>query len=177
VGALDNDLFWPHALVRFTLGDDAGLQEVLDRWERTPAPDPETAADSEAAQAFYRRWLEGGRADPEAMLEALDRYEELPGCDRCLGDYRARFLEDAGRYDEALAEWQDLRRRPLRNWEHAAALLPVAHREVARLAEVVGDTALAIEAYRAFLAHWAQADPELQPTVEAARARLAALTL
>jgi eukaryotic-like serine/threonine-protein kinase len=171
------DPFWMHALVRFTLGDAPGLAEVLERWQAAlSTQDPEARAAQEAVLALYRRWLEGGRDDPEGMLEALDRYENDHNCHRCLGDLRPRFLEEAGRHAEALEAWQDLRLRPLQNWLHAAALLPVAHREVARLAEMVGDTALAVEGYRAFIAHWAQADPELQPTVEAARARLAALT-
>jgi tetratricopeptide (TPR) repeat protein len=171
------DPFWMHALVRFTRGDAPGLAEVLERWQAAiSTEDPEARAAQEAVPALYRRWLEGGQDDPEGMLEALDRYENTHNCHRCLGDLRPRFLEEAGRHAEALEAWQDLRLRPLENWLHAAALLPVAHREVGRLAEVVGDTALAEEGYRAFLAHWAQADPELQPTVEAARARLAVLT-
>ena len=170
------DFFWMHALVRFTQGDAPGLAEVLERWQAAlSTQDPEARAAQEAVPALYRRWLEGGQDDPEGMLEALDRYENNHNCHRCLGDLRPRFLEEAGRHAEALEAWQDLRLRPLENWLHAAALLPVAHREMARLAEVVGDTALAVEGYRAFIAHWAQADPELQPTVEAARARLAAL--
>jgi tetratricopeptide (TPR) repeat protein len=169
--------FWIHALLRFTRKDDAGLREVLDRWEATPTTeDPEVLAAQEALRSFYRRWLAGGEADPDGMLEALDRYEIDHDCLRCLGDVRPRLLEAAGRHAEALEGWQDLRLRPLENWNHTVALLPVAHHEVARLAEVVGDTALAIEGYRAFIAHRAQADPELQPQVEAARARLQALT-
>jgi tetratricopeptide (TPR) repeat protein len=169
--------FWIHALLRFTRGDAAGLGEVLDRWDRTPTTeDPEVQAEQEALRSLYRRWLDGGRDDPIGMLEALDRYENDHDCHRCLGDLRPRFLEEAGRHAEALEAWQDLRLRPLENWTHAAALLPVSHHEVARLAELVGDTALAVEGYRAFIAHRARADPELQPQVQAARARLAALT-
>ncbi len=45
----------------------------------------------------------------------------------------------------------------------------------AQIAEQQGDTATAIRAYRNFIELWKDADPELQPRVEAAQAALARL--
>jgi len=50
------------------------------------------------------------------------------------------------------------------------------HRRLAELYEAKGDTAKAVEQYRAFIELWKNADPELQPRVAEARRRLAQLT-
>ena len=50
------------------------------------------------------------------------------------------------------------------------------HRRLAELYEAKGDTAKAVEQYRAFIDLWKNADPELQPRVAEARRRLAQLT-
>jgi hypothetical protein len=150
--------------------------EVLDRWEATPTTeDPEVLAAQEALRSFYRRWLEGGGTIPTGCWRrstATRTTTTATGAWATFGP--GSWKRPAGTprpsrpgRTSASAPWRT---------GHAAALLPVAHHEVARLAEVVGDTALAVEGYRAFIAHRAQADPELQPQVEAARARLAALT-
>jgi tetratricopeptide (TPR) repeat protein len=51
----------------------------------------------------------------------------------------------------------------------------LATRDIAPLYEAVGDTAAAIEAYRAFAEAWSEADPGLQPQVRHARERISAL--
>jgi DNA-binding SARP family transcriptional activator/tetratricopeptide (TPR) repeat protein len=59
----------------------------------------------------------------------------------------------------------------------AGILFPLApvYRRIGELAETSTDTATAVQYYRAFLDLWAEADPELQPQVEAVRSRLGAL--
>jgi DNA-binding SARP family transcriptional activator len=61
----------------------------------------------------------------------------------------------------------------------AAIALPLApiYRRIGELAESRGDALTAQEYYGAFLALWAEADPELQPQVRQVRARLAQLGL
>jgi hypothetical protein len=56
----------------------------------------------------------------------------------------------------------------------AAILLPLAplYRRAAELAEETGDRAAALHFQRAFVALWADADPELQPQVDAVRRRM-----
>jgi tetratricopeptide (TPR) repeat protein len=53
--------------------------------------------------------------------------------------------------------------------------LAPAQLEAAALYERAGDRARALAAYRAFVELWRDADPELRPAVERARARIAAL--
>lgn len=59
----------------------------------------------------------------------------------------------------------------------AGTLFPLApvYRRIGELAEASGDTSTAVRYYRAFLGLWSEADPELQPRVDAVRARLANL--
>lgn len=59
----------------------------------------------------------------------------------------------------------------------AGILFPLApvYRRIGELAETSADTAMAVQYYRAFLDLWAEADPELQPQVDAVRLRLGAL--
>ena len=54
--------------------------------------------------------------------------------------------------------------------------LPAVHRRLAELYEAKGDTAKAVEQYRAFIDLWKNADPEVQPRVVEARRRLTQLT-
>lgn len=163
-----------YAVFHLEFQDAEGLRQVLDGWERVP--EEALSASASFEMEFFRRWLDGGSGDPEGMLQALQRLEEAADCPDCYGAWRARFLEAAGRLDEALAAWQALRSRPIPNRVWALALIPSAHHETARLAEMVGDTVLALEAYEAFVDLWRNADPELQPRVQAARERMAALS-
>jgi hypothetical protein len=55
-----------------------------------------------------------------------------------------------------------------------ASLAPV-HERLGQLYEAQGNVAKALEHDRAFVALWDKADPELQPRVAAARARIARL--
>jgi hypothetical protein len=52
----------------------------------------------------------------------------------------------------------------------AVPLAPI-YRRIGELAEDAGDVPTALHYYRAFLALWAKADPELQPQVQAVQAR------
>jgi DNA-binding SARP family transcriptional activator len=60
----------------------------------------------------------------------------------------------------------------------AAIAFPMAsvHRRIGELSEDLNDPAAALDAYGAFVDLWADADPELQPRVRAARERMRALT-
>ena len=84
---------------------------------------------------------------------------------------RAEILFELGRYDEAIPSYANI-----------AQIAPyeVAHRAIAwlRLGEIYdrqGDREGAAEYYGKFIDAWSDADPELQPHVDAARQALAAL--
>jgi eukaryotic-like serine/threonine-protein kinase len=165
-----------HAIIHFHLDDAPGVAEVLELL--VAGFGNEVPEEAQAEMDFFRSWLDGGRDDPGAMLEALERLEERTDCRRrnCFGDWRARFLEQAGRPDEALDEWKRLRRTVQTNWTYSLALLPQIHQETARLADQLGDREAALEAYEALIRLWADADPEFQPRVRAARERVAELS-
>jgi hypothetical protein len=81
---------------------------------------------------------------------------------------RAELLRALGRDDEALrvyASFPDPQGYDL----HYLAL---SHLGRARIHDARGDAARAATHYRRFIALWAEADPELQPLVLEARARL-----
>jgi len=126
------------------------------------------------------RWMDD-EAAMEAQLAQVDgRYDEAidhwmrlrelePGCEDCGFEGIARAHDAAGRYDDAI-EWylRDLEvprtgRPPDR---------PQIFERVAQLYDETGDLDNAALYYARFVELWADADPELQPRVQAARARL-----
>jgi tetratricopeptide (TPR) repeat protein len=118
-----------------------------------------------------------GRGDAAEALLQLGEPRILP--DRALpvlGTYvmaderflRAELLHALGRYDEALrvyASFPDPQGYDL----HYLAL---SHLGRARIHDARGDAGRAATHYRRFIAFWSDADPELQPLVLEARARL-----
>jgi eukaryotic-like serine/threonine-protein kinase len=154
-----------------------GLHEEGLEWLRewaagTPAEGP--ARQIRAEQRFFETWMLTPD-DPEAGLAALDVYRREARCGRCYEPVRADLLEEAGRTAEARDAWLGMVDRLLPQWGVSVFTLPLALERYAALSEEVGDTAAAVEAYRRFIDLWSEADPELQPRVEVARARLAAL--
>ena len=88
----------------------------------------------------------------------------------------ARAFDKAGATDSARARYEHIADRfgggP---WAGAPLMLPLALRRLGELAESKGDVATAITRYRAFVALWRNADPELQPQVADVKARIARL--
>ena len=137
----------------------------IDEWatevvsaEAEQAAGPDMTTDLE----LFRLWAQVGEEDPDAVVEALRRRSADPECFRCVDDLVAVALERAGRPEEALALWQEIRARGVSNPQVSVALIPVALREVARLAAILGDHGTAREAYRTLAELWADADPPLQ---------------
>jgi tetratricopeptide (TPR) repeat protein len=85
---------------------------------------------------------------------------------------RAELLRETGRTAEAL-RWYGTFPDPA---ARDLAYLAPSHLRRAAIHENAGDARLAAYHYRRFVELWADADPELQPEVERARARLRALT-
>lgn len=98
------------------------------------------------------RWPSSGLA-PNAVPFAVPR-----------ALWRGDLSRDRGEFEEAEG-WY------LATWRH-----PVAHERLGQLYEKMNRLEEAAAAYRRFIAAWKNADPELQPRVEAARERLKQLT-
>jgi tetratricopeptide (TPR) repeat protein len=114
------------------------------------------------------------RHDPSAAarLRQVDSLlaDPLDSWTASLGNLVAAQLHEArGELGAALAA---VRRR---DWDEVIPYYLVYHREEGRLAALTGDTAAAILAYHRYLALRSDAEPGLQPRVQAIRAALAAL--
>jgi hypothetical protein len=114
--------------------------------------------------------LAEGRLD-DAL--ALVREVNLPGCAPCRYVPKAQIFDRMGARDSALAAytgylemyWNE--RAAWDNEQRGPAL-----ERVAQLYDAAGDLENAAVYYARFVELWADADAELQPRVEAARARL-----
>ena len=100
-------------------------------------------------------------------------------CSACLAFDLARAFDAAGQADSAIAMFEQYLDTP--GWFKFSPRLdpvrvPAIRERLGQLYEANGNTEKAIENYRAFIELWKNAEPELQPRVAAARARLARLT-
>jgi tetratricopeptide (TPR) repeat protein len=120
-----------------------------------------------ARLTLARGELEGAAREIETLRRELS-------CTVCYRQDLAEVYRQLGRVEEAIAllEPERTTRFLFDRWPLDRVL---AARDIAPLYEAVGDTAAAIEAYRAFAEAWAKADPELRPHVRHARERITAL--
>jgi eukaryotic-like serine/threonine-protein kinase len=154
--------------------DPTGALEQLDRWQRELPPEFVTPS-VRAYWTFFEAWARSERDDPAAVVAAHDALQRDLRCPRCNEWDRPHLLERAGRTREARDTWVGLLDRPAGDFRASLGTTPAGLEAVGRLSEELGDLDVAADAYRRFVELWANADPELQPRVEAARARLAAL--
>jgi DNA-binding SARP family transcriptional activator/TolB-like protein len=158
------------------LEEPAAARESVDRLERYRGVALDTAF-SRYFAGVARARMAWTRGDAAEALRQLEEPRILP--DRTLpvlGTYiiaderflRAELLRALGREDEALrvyASFPDPQGYDL----HYLAL---SHLGRARIHDSLGNAARAATHYRRFIALWSEADPELQPLVLEARARL-----
>jgi tetratricopeptide (TPR) repeat protein len=100
----------------------------------------------------------------ERSLEQATGYGVAEGVNSSLRWATAQVLEDAGRWEEALRYWESFGDDPLASWH------------LARVYEELGEYEEAREEYELFAYAWRNADPELQPRVQEARAAARRLT-
>jgi tetratricopeptide (TPR) repeat protein len=129
------------------------------------APEGRWADDQAAVDGMAA--IHAGRFD-----EAIDHYMELrrlePGCNTC-GFYEIALAHDlAGRADSAITWYL----RDLETPRLNAPDRPLLFERLAQLYDELGDLENAALYYARFVELWADADAELQPRVETARARL-----
>ena len=145
--------------------------------------------DSLAASGDFRPWAIGEHVraviamqegNPEASLEHLGRARRIEyGVARIHGRVlRGNAYAALGRLEEAVAQYDSALSSYHLNFRDDALwapLLPYAHRRLGDVYLALGDTTAAIEHISAFAEMWRDADPELQPLVEEARAAVQAL--
>lgn len=150
------------------LGDADRAQGMMDAF-RAAVPDaPEDRWSDDQARVDGFVALNRGHYD-----EAIEHFQELrrlqPGCSTCGLDEIGQAHDLAGRADSAVA-WY---RRDLETPQLNAPNRPILFERLGQLYDEQGDLENAALYYARFVELWADADAELQPRVEAARARLA----
>jgi tetratricopeptide (TPR) repeat protein len=123
-----------------------------------------------------QRWQEA--AD---LIRRADRRPDGPAssCTTCLQTELIDLFATANMPDSALAIYEEYRRSPVgsRPRQGPDRRMGAPRLEaLAKMFDAKGDTANAITHYREFIELWKDADPELQPRVASARARLQQLT-
>jgi len=92
-----------------------------------------------------------------------------------IGPWRAQALDLANQPDSAIAEFERFVAFRDANFLLHRDYLAGSHKRLGELYDAKGNVAKAIENYEKFVGLWKDADPELQPKVREARARLDAL--
>ncbi len=108
---------------------------------------------------------------------AFTRARALSNCTPCGGLYAAMAWDRAGEADSAITWYERVSREPVTDeTAEDAILFPIALMRLGELHEQKGNREKALVYYGEFLELWRNADPELQPKVAEARARIAALS-
>jgi len=155
-------------------------RQVLGRYEAALARDSALhrwkTPDVQFAQAEIalaeRKWNEAA-----TLFRKADRREDGPvgSCDECVPLDLMRTFAQAGMADSAIAVYEAYRKTPWGGRERQGPDVSLSGgltEAIARTFDSKGDTARAAELYRDFIELWKNADPELQPRVQAARERL-----
>jgi tetratricopeptide (TPR) repeat protein len=153
-------------------GDRAAAEALIAEWE---AEVPAEYRRGEGVDDF-RRSIEVANLMSEDQLEAaleLVRQVDLPGCAQCRYVPKAQIFDRMGARDSALAMYTgylELYAHDRAGWDNE--LRGPTLERAAQLYDEAGDLENAAVYYARFVELWAEADAELQPRVEAARARL-----
>jgi tetratricopeptide (TPR) repeat protein len=156
------------------LGNESQARLYLQRWADEVPPEL-TGRYDESERKVRRAMLAGAGSNPEALLTAIESHRDLVRCRRCYRFEEATALEAAGRLEESRDVWLDKARNMETNFTVSLLERAWSWERAGHLSSEMGDTASALEAYRSFVTLWENADPELQPRVEAARERIRAL--
>jgi tetratricopeptide (TPR) repeat protein len=180
VSALQPQLrFYLLGLLSSRLGDQAQALRHAAELEKSDHP-PEAAALVSDLARTIRADIEWRRGRPAEALELLKPVKgEVPA--ELLGD--PVFGEDGARYLRAELLYQLGRDRDALQWfsngfqgrPSELVYQAPAHLRQAELYERLGDRQQAVDHYSRFVQLWKSCDPELRPSVERAKARLARL--
>ncbi len=120
-------------------------------------------------------WIALAERDPDRALAEM-RQQPADDCPRCRAADFARLFEAAGQADSAITHYREYIETPSNfNLWLDAIYLASAHESLGQLYDARGDLESAALHYAQFVELWEDADPVLQPRVEAARARMQAI--
>jgi len=153
-------------------GNRAKAEALIAEWE---AEVPEEYRSGEDVDAWMLRIEAASLLSAGRLEEALDlvRQADVPGCAPCRYVPKAQIFDQMGVRDSALAMYEgflELHAHDRAGWDNE--LRGPTLERVGQLYDEAGDLENAAVYYARFVELWADADPELQPRVEIARARL-----
>ena len=150
------------------LGDEPRARETLSEYRAALPEAPDSKWQDDAIRMEARLATVFGRYD-----EAIDHWERLrqidPGCVGCELEGIAQAHDGAGRYAEAIDWYHRELEEPFWGFPPDRALI---FERLGQLYDRTGDLENAAVYYARFVELWAEADPELQPRVREAQARL-----
>ena len=169
-----NREFGSHALTWALLGDVDRAEEMLAAFGRVASyADTWNGGWADLSEGFLAVLKEGRSGIPRLETAGADFM-----CARCSDLILGFGYERVGMDDRAIEVYERYLRFPF--FDGSTFLLhnfaPNVHERLGRLYDARGDAARAAEHYRAFAEAWADADPDLQPRVQAARERAETLT-
>jgi eukaryotic-like serine/threonine-protein kinase len=149
------------------LRQPARVREVMDAFEASVPV--EVRGDDVVRRAHWERALAMAEDRYDDALAQLRIVEPLAVCERCIAMNFAETFQRAGQADSASARYEQFialpdPRRIFRDWQ-----LAFAHERLADLYADEGDDASAARHAAAFVSLWEEADPPLQPRVQAKR--------
>jgi tetratricopeptide (TPR) repeat protein len=169
----------PYALLA-ELYADAGRFDLADATiALATAGQPPPANPTSGPFSFQRAYIAMRRGDPApgiARFRVASSFPEKGSCRICDLQFLGQAYEIAHQPDSARAVYERFLSEP-----HYGRLVleplwrPFVLERVAALHEAAGDTVKAVQRYSEFIRLWENADPELQPRVNAARRHLIAL--
>ncbi|MEJ2320666.1 MAG: hypothetical protein P8Y21_15180 [Gemmatimonadales bacterium] len=164
IPAVERSYYW---LVRFfaDAGEPDRARTLLEEYEREGRPGSKTILQLQGEIAL-------AEGDYDAAVSYLERAVTLE-CPTCVLPGLARVYDRAGNADSAIATYERYRTTPyfLALERDYTDLAPALER-LGQLYDERGDHANASRNYARFVELWREADPELQPRVRAAQARL-----
>ncbi len=172
-GGDDSELTRLAATLHLQMGDRTRASRWLESDDEFQADGPYLPGRAPPA-SLIRRW-HSGQADPAGVLGDFQAFAQGPDCHRCVDDILPILYEEAGELDRALAAWNDLAENPLPHLAYGVVMVPIALEQAGRLADEVGNTESALEAYRGLVDLWHAAGPELESRVRHARTRISEL--
>ncbi len=160
-----------YAIAYASLGEAARARAWLDEYERLVPEDLHERTDLLTGRAEIAR-VEGRHGEAVRLLHEAD----IGVCVPCLKFPLAQAFDQAGVADSALHYYESYLETPSLTRVYGDAFArPVALERLGWLYDQRGDLENAALYYARFVELWAEADPELQPRVEAAQARLQAI--
>jgi tetratricopeptide (TPR) repeat protein len=155
------------------LGDAQGVEEMLARWRADGIPSATSRAFEEVQRYSEAVLLEA--SDPEGALAGLNELAREFNCPGCAVWERAELAQKLGRFEEARDLFLAASSGGSQDYMAEPLIRVLVHERLGEVYEGLGEDRKAAEHYRLFAEFWANADPELQPRVERAKARAAAL--